>query len=341
MKKVFYLLFALLSTVSLVSCGGDDDDPSASGEITGSDITLTVSKSSLQFDADGGTQTINIKSNALYAGADSFVEWIHFKMNGTQLQVIVDQNTGTQERSSKIMVSVGATSDFREKNQRQNYVYVTVTQKGGSSGGSSSIKGPKWVLVGVEAPNFTAKDVADANANSYNPIYHTDSVKVEASKTKCSGFYSETVFAKGDPWNGGSYLFRYEISQIPQELEGGGTIVLYDKLSLPRHNGAGNNNNDYAQWKYYHCFCWVDCRINDNKIRCKEEDRYKYNDYNVPIVCMNDNQPDLYAAEGYIYGDVPKGNKAGERIKLTIDAGSGIVVNNKAMVATYTYEWRE
>ncbi len=341
MKKLFYLLFTLLSAVSFVSCGSDDDAPTASGEVTGSGITLTISKSSLQYDAEGGTQIINITSNALYAGAESFVEWIHFKMNGTQLQVIVDPNTSTQERSSKIQVSVGATTDFREKNQKQNYVYATVTQKGASSSGSSSIKGPKWVLVSVEAPNFTANDVANHNATAYNQMYHVDSVKVEASKTKCSGFYSETVIAKGDPWDGGSYLFRYEISQIPQELAGGGTITLYDKLSLPIHKGGKNNNNDSAQWKFYHCFCWVDCRINDNKIRSKEADWYKFNDYNVPIVCMNDNQPDLYAAEGYIYGDVPKGNRAGEKIKLTIGVPLGCLINNKEMLATYTYEWRE
>ena len=336
MKKVFFLLLAMLSTMSFISCEKADD--SASGEIKDSDATLSVSKTSLQYDAEGGTQLINITSNANYAGAECYVEWIHFKMNGTQLQVIADPNTSTQERTSKIMVCVGATADFREKKQYQNYVYVNVTQKGASS--SSQIKGPKWVLVGYEAPNFTAKDVADANANAYNPIYHIDSLKMEATKTTCSGFYSETVFAKGDPWDGGSYLFRFEISQIPQELKGGSTITLYDKLSLPRHNGAKDNNNDYAQWKYFHCFCWVDCRIDDNKIRSKEEDFDKYNGYNVPIVCMKDNQPDLYDAEGYIYGEVPTGKKAGDRIKLTIVA-TGLGANGKNMDAVYTYEWRE
>lgn len=336
MKKILYLFCALIATMSFVSCGGDDDNPSGSGEITGSDITLTISKSSLQFDAEGGTQIINITSNAMYAGAESYVEWIHFKMNGAQLQVIVEPNTSTEERTSKIMISVGATADFREKNQKQNYAYATVTQKGASNGGSS-IKGPKWVLVGYEAPTFTQEDIKIANANT---VYKVDSLKMEATKTNCSGFFSETVFNPGGPWNGGSYLFCFDISQIPQELEGGSTITLYYKASLPRHYGANDNNDDYAEWAYFHCFCYVDCRIDDNKIRSKEEDFSKFNGYNLPIVCMNDNQPDLFAAEGYIYGNVPQGKKAGDRINLTIDA-VGLGANGKYLYSTYTYEWRE
>ncbi|MCQ2234765.1 MAG: hypothetical protein MJZ24_08530 [Paludibacteraceae bacterium] len=205
------------------------------------------------------------------------------------------------------------------------------------------IKGPKWVLVGYEATEFSEQDLIEGNANKYNPIYHTDSLKIEATKSICRGFYSETVFCKDYPWDGGSYLFRYEISQIPQELKGGDTISLYCKAFLPRHIGAKDNNNDYAEWHFYHCFCYVDCKINNNKIRSKEEDFVKFNGYNLPVVMMNNNQPDLYENEGYIYGDVPMGKKAGEKIKLTIDAISGATLNlnGKYMTATYTYEWRE
>lgn len=334
MKKVFYLLFALLSAMTFVSC--EKADEPVSGEIKDTDITLSISKGSLEYDAEGGTQLITITTNAKYAGAESFVDWISFKINGTQLQVICEPNPTTQERTGKIIVSVGASSNYQATNQRQNYVYATVTQKG-ASGSGSQIKGPKWVLIGYEAPTFSQQDI---NATNAETIYKVDSLKMDASKTSCSGFFSETVVEKSSPWNGGSFLFRFEISQIPQELEGGGTITLYDKLSLPRHYGAKDNDNDYAQWKYFHCFCWVDCRIDDNKIRSKEEDFYKYNDYNVPIVCMHDNQPDLFDAEGYIYGNVPQGRKAGDRIKLTIDA-VGLGVNNKYLYATYTYEWRD
>lgn len=338
MKKIFYLLFALLSTVSFISCEKEDDGP-VSGEVTNTDIKLTISKSSLQYDADGGTEIINIETNAKYAGAESYVEWIHFKMNGTQLQVIVDPNTSTEERTTKIMVCVGETADFREKKQFQNYVYATVTQKGAKQGGDSGsqIKGAKWVLVDYKAQTFTDKDLRDGN---YDTIYKTDSLQINANKTYCDGFYSQTVFNPGGDWNGGSFLFRFEISKIPSELKGGDNIILYYKGALPRHYGANNNNNDYAEWKYFHCFCWVDCRIDDNKIRSKEEDFDKYNGYNLPIVCMNDNQPDLYNAEGYIYGDVPMGKKAGDEIKLTISA-VGLGTNGKYLDATYTYRWKE
>lgn len=335
MKKVLYLLFTLLSTISFISC--EKAETPVSGEVTDTDITLSISKGSLEYDAEGGTQIITITTNANYAGAESFVDWISFKINGTQLQVIAEPNPSTQERTGKIIVSVGATSNYQATNQRQNYVYVTVTQKGASSSGQGQIKGPKWVLVGYEAPTFSQQDI---NAHNAETIYKVDSLKMVATKTSCSGFFSQTVVEKSFAWHGGSYLFRFEISQIPQELKGGSTITLYDKLSLPIHYGAKDNDNDYAQWKYYHCFCWIDCKINDNKIRSREEDWDKLNGYNVPIVCMNDNQPDLFNAEAYIFGDVPTGKKAGDKIKLTIDAG-GLGVNSKYLYATYTYEWRE
>lgn len=334
MKKVFYLLLALLSTMSFISCEKADDP--ISGEVTDTDITLSISKSSLEYEAEGGTQLITITTNANYAGAESFVEWVSFKINGTQLQVICEPNPSTEERTCKILVSVGASSDYQATNQRQNYVYATVTQKGSSSSGSQ-IKGPKWVLTNIESPSFTQKDISDHNADTG---YKVDSLRMDASKNNCSGFFSQTVYIPDFPWNGGSYLFCFDISQIPQELKGGSTISLYYKASLPRHYGAKDNNNDYAQWKYFHCFCYVDCRIDDNKIRSKEEDFDKYNGYNLPIVCMNDNQPDLFEAEGYIYGDVPEGRKAGDKIKLTVSA-NGLGVNGKYMDAIYTYEWRE
>lgn len=337
MKKVFYLLFALLSTMTFFSCEKADDSTSGDGG-TDTDIKLSISTSSLQYDADGGTQIITISTNAMYVGAESYVEWIDFKLNGTQLQVIVQPNTSTEARSSQICISVGASSDYLSTNKKQNYVFATVTQSGASNSGQ--IKGPKWVLVSIEAPTFTEKDVIEGNPKKYNPIYHTDSLQMEATKDYCRGYYSETVMAKGDPWDGASYLFRYEISQIPKELEGGGTIALYNKVSLPRHLGGEYDNNDYVQYHYYHCLRYIDCRIDGNKIRSKEEDFPKFNGYNQPVVLMNEHNPDLFEAEGYVYGDVPKGRKAGDKIQLSINA-SGIVLNDKYMEAIYTYEWRE
>lgn len=271
MKKVFYLLFTLLTAMSFVSCDKADDP--ISGDSTDPDIKLSISTTALQYEAEGGTQLITITTNAKYAGAESFVDWVSFKINGTQLQVIVEPNPSTEERTGKIIVSVGATSDYQATNKRQSYVYATVTQKGASQ--SSQIKGPKWVLKNIESPSFTERDFIEHNAQT---IYKVDSLNMEAAKTYCRGYYSETVFNSGGDWDGGSFLFRYEISQIPQELKGGAPIALYYKGSLPRHNGANNNNNDYAQWAYYHCFCYIDCQIDGNKIRSKEEDRDKYNE---------------------------------------------------------------
>lgn len=220
-------------------------------------------------------------------------------------------------------------------------------ENGGNSDSPNTpaIKGPKWVLVGYEAPTYTESEIVKHNSNRYNPNYHTDSLKMIAAKSTCSGFYSETFTGDGD-WHGGTFLFRFEVTKIPQELEGNGTITLYSKASLPIHYGGHDNHNDYAEYAYYHCFCYPDCRIDGNKIRSKEDDFDKFNGYNLPVVIFNENQKDLFNSEGYIYGDVPQGKKAGDKIKLTIDAVEGaggptLDINGKYMTATYTYEWRE
>lgn len=87
----------------------------------------------------------------------------------------------------------------------------------------------------------------------------------------------------------------------------------------------------------------MDCRIDDNKIRVPEEEWDKCGGYNVPLVQMNNNEPDIYESEATIIGDVPEGRKAGDKIKLTISVNSGqcILINDKWMEYTYTYEWRE
>ena len=216
-------------------------------------------------------------------------------------------------------------------------------ENGGEDGGDtpSQIQGPKWVLVDVLAPDITEEDVYSQNKNT-NSVYKVDSVKVVAKKTSFSGYYGESVDERGGAWAGGYFLFCFEITQIPQELEGGGKITLYSKATLPKHYGAKYDDNDYIQWHYYHCDCWVDCRIDGNKIRIPEEvDWDKYGGYNVPVVQMNNNQPDIYESEATIIGDVPRGRYPGEKIELECWVPLGFTINSKSIEAKYTYEWRE
>ena len=203
----------------------------------------------------------------------------------------------------------------------------------------SQIQGPKWVLVDIDATIFTKEDLKKVNENT---IYKIDSLEIIAKKNKCYGYFSETVESPGDAWHGGHFLYRFEITKIPQELEGGGKIALYSKATLPEHYGAKDNHNDYAQWKYFHCQCYADCRIDGNKIRVPEEEWDKCGGYNLPVVQMNNNEPDIYDSEATIIGDVPKGKKAGDKIKLIIYGYNGATgLNGKDLTATYTYEWRE
>lgn len=91
-----------------------------------------------------------------------------------------------------------------------------------------------------------------------------------------------------------------------------------------------------------HCQCYTDCRIDGNKIRVLEEDWDKCGGYNLPVVQMNNNEPDIFASEAMIIGDVPKGKRAGDKIKLIIDGYNGAIgPSGKTLTATYTYEWRE
>ena len=214
-------------------------------------------------------------------------------------------------------------------------------ENGGDNGGDtpSQIQGPKWVLVDMKTTNFTKEDIKMDNQNT---VYKKDSLEIVATKNRCYGYYSVTVENPGDAWHGGHFLYRFEITKIPQELEGGGKIALYSKASLPEHYGAKDNHNDYAQWKYFHCQCYTDCRIDGNKIRVPEEDWDKCGGYNLPVVQMNNNEPDIFASEAMIIGDVPKGKRAGDKIKLIIDGYNGAIgPSGKTLTATYTYEWRE
>lgn len=213
---------------------------------------------------------------------------------------------------------------------------------GGDDGGDtpSQIQGPKWVLVDVWAPDITEEDVYLQNKNS-DSVYKRDSVKVVATKTSFSGYYGESVDERGGAWAGGYYLFCFEITKIPQELEGGGKITLYSKATLPKHYGAKYDDNSYIQWHYYHCECYVDCRIDGNLIRIPEEVAWdKYGGYNVPLVQMNNNAPDIYENEATIIGDVPKGSYPGQKIELVCGVPY-VWVLDKYIEATYTYEWRE
>ena len=212
-------------------------------------------------------------------------------------------------------------------------------ENSGDDGGDtpSQIQGPKWVLVDIDATIFTKEDLKKANENT---VYKIDSLEIIAKKNKCYGYFSQTVDNPGDAWHGGHFLYRFEITKIPQELEGGGKIALYSKATLPEHYGAKDNHNDYAQWKYFHCQCYADCRIDGNKIRVPEEEWDKCGGYNLPVVQMNNNEPDIYESEATIIGDVPKGKKAGDKIKLIIGYNQ-YGANGKDLAATYTYEWRE
>ena len=215
-------------------------------------------------------------------------------------------------------------------------------ENGGEDGGDtpSQIQGPKWVLVDVWVSNITEEDIR--KCNEWTNWAFVDSVKAVATKTSFSGYYSESVHKTGFAWDGGYYLFCFEITKIPLELEGGGKITLYSKATLPKHYGANYDDDSYIQWHYYHCECWVDCRIDGNKIRIPEEvDWDKYGGYNVPVVQMNNNQPDIYESEATIIGDVPKGRYPGEKIELECWVPLGFTINSKSIEAKYTYEWKE
>ena len=86
-----------------------------------------------------------------------------------------------------------------------------------------------------------------------------------------------------------------------------------------------------------HCQCYTDCRIDGNKIRVLEEDRDKCGGYNLPVVQMNNNEPDIYESEATIIGDVPKGKRAGDKIKLIIDGYNGAIGPSGKTLTPHTH----
>ena len=117
MKNRIYLLSLLLSTVSLMACGGSDDNDEPT-----TNISITASPETLSAPTEGGTFTINVTTTGKEWGAYCDQEWAKVTANGSTQQsgiisVTVSENPDTEQRSATITVMSGTARK-----------YITLTQ---------------------------------------------------------------------------------------------------------------------------------------------------------------------------------------------------------------------
>lgn len=92
MKKVF-ILFAMLGLVAASSCNKDNNDK------------LTLDKTEITFDANGGSQTVTATANAAVNAESSATDWCTVTVNATKVIVEVAANPDAAERTATVTVS--------------------------------------------------------------------------------------------------------------------------------------------------------------------------------------------------------------------------------------------
>ena len=122
--SLFAIVVLMLMMAVVTGCGsGDDGSTSPATPVNpdkpGTSYTLSLSTSSLNFEYDGGQQTVTVTTNASGYSAQSNQTWCRTSQSGTTLTVTVDANTTTEQRTATITVKT------TEGNKQQA---VTVTQ---------------------------------------------------------------------------------------------------------------------------------------------------------------------------------------------------------------------
>ena len=107
MKNRIYLLSLLLPAMSMMACGGSDDEP-----VTTS-ISITASPDNIAAPAAGGSYTINVTTTGKEWGTYASDEWIKVTPNGTtspsgSVSVTVAENPYTEARTGTITLMSGS-----------------------------------------------------------------------------------------------------------------------------------------------------------------------------------------------------------------------------------------
>lgn len=162
------LLVALVATTAFAACGGDDDGTTGG---SGTDISsLKVTKTSLTFTKDGGTETVNVQAPQ-QVSATSDASWLTVTagtMSGnlkvTPLTITVGaMTTETTDRTATITVKAGSETAAISVTQKAGDI-LTVSQtdydvpaEGGtvvvrvtSNGDYKAVSSASWLTVGTK-----------------------------------------------------------------------------------------------------------------------------------------------------------------------------------------------
>ena len=107
MKNRIYLLGLLFPAMSMMACGGSDDEPATTS------ISITASPDNIAAPAAGGSYTINVTTTGKEWGTYASDEWIKVTPNGTtspsgSVSVTVAENPYTEARTGTITLMSGS-----------------------------------------------------------------------------------------------------------------------------------------------------------------------------------------------------------------------------------------
>lgn len=107
MKNRIYLLGLLLPAMSMMACGGSDDEPATTS------VSITASPDNIAAPAAGGSYTINVTTTGKEWGTYASDEWIKVTPNGTtspsgSVSVTVAENPYTEARTGTITLMSGS-----------------------------------------------------------------------------------------------------------------------------------------------------------------------------------------------------------------------------------------
>ncbi|NDV95394.1 hypothetical protein D0T84_10770 [Dysgonomonas sp. 521] len=165
MKNITYILATLVFALALFSCGDDKEKE-----------TLEISTASINLNANGGSQSIQVFSNTSWFVTDPNISWCRISPlsgNGNgSIQVVIDENNSTTNRN--ITISINANS---------KHTSFDISQTGMTNGGNSetSLDPPTNINIAQSGTSVEISWSSVIGASQYN-IYRSISSSGTYSK---------------------------------------------------------------------------------------------------------------------------------------------------------------
>ncbi len=112
---------------------------------------LSVSSTSLSFNENGGTKTMNIDANTNWSIKETPASWVHTYKNGNQLQISLDPNTSRESRNGFFTIVAGDKTVRVDITQAKKKPQLTVSEKNVHFSNSS---GTKYITIDSDGEDW-------------------------------------------------------------------------------------------------------------------------------------------------------------------------------------------